>query len=230
MKQITFKHWIIWAAVLFVLGIAADHYFLHILFPLKQDALYGAVTSDQPTPGAYATATHTDTTLQGEAGTVPVVDTGKDTFNASLNACAPEIAAQAIGTPEALMEYLRKSLGVTSEDITVENYHLTLPDNSQRRIHVIAADNTNSKTAQTVKFYKLDAEGLPEEIPLKADDSIEKLLALGKITRNEKKMDLKLKDGSAVSLEMHDNKVYQFQFNNHGKVLSCLYKDCQCGN
>lgn len=230
MKEIKFKHWFMWAVVLFVLGVAADYYFLHILFPKKQDLLNGAVTEQQPSPGAIATATHMDSTLHGEAGIAPVVaDSGKDTFNESLKACAPEIAAQAVATPEALMEYLRKSLGVKSEETTLENYHLDSADGSKRRIHVIGADNTNSKSVKIVKFYKLDAQELPEEIPLKSDDTVEKLLATGKVTKVEKKMDLKLKDDSSVSLEMHDNKVFQFQFNNHGKVLSCLYTDCQCG-
>ncbi|WP_413586832.1 hypothetical protein [Bdellovibrio sp. HCB274] len=230
MNEIKFKHWVIWATVLFALGVAADYYFLHILFPQKQEILHGAVTDQQPSPGAMAAATHMDSTLYGEAGNAAVVaDSGKDTFNESLRACAPEIAAQAVGTPEALIEYLRKSLGIKSETILLENYHLDLPNGSKRRIHVIGEDDTNSKNKKVVKFYKLDAQDLPEEIPLRADDTIEKLLASGKITRVEKKMELKLKDDSSASLEMHDNKIFQFQFNNHGKILSCLYKECQCG-
>ncbi|WP_413580804.1 hypothetical protein [Bdellovibrio sp. HCB288] len=230
MNEIKLKNWLIAAVVLFALGGAADYYFLHILFPLKQDILHGAVTDQQPSPGAMATATHIDSTLHGEAGTAAVVaDSGKDTFNESLRACAPEIAAQAVGTPEALIEYLRKSLGIKSEHVLVENYHLVLPDGAKRRIHVIGDDNTNSKDKKIVKFYKLDAQELPEEIPLSKGDTVEKLLAAGKVTRAEKKMELLLKDDSTASLEMHDNTIFQFQFNNHGKVLSCLYKECQCG-
>lgn len=232
MKEIKFRHWFIWAAVLFILGVAADYYFLHILFhekPVNSGANSAVISA-----GESASAPNTAVT-GSEAGTAtatqtPVAVSGKDTFNDSLKACAPEIAAQAIATPEALIEYLRKSLGVKSEETTLENYHLDQPDGSKRRVHVIGADNTNAKSKKTVKFYKLDEQDLPEEIPLKSDDTVEKLLATGKITRVEKKMDLKLKDGSSVSLEMHDNKVFQFQFNNHGKVLSCLGTDCQCGH
>ncbi|WP_413577860.1 hypothetical protein ACLVWU_05180 [Bdellovibrio sp. HCB290] len=230
MDEIKLKHWLIWAAILIALGFAADYYFLHILFPQKQELLHGAVTDQQPSPGAMAAATHMDSTLYGEAGTAAVVaDSGKDNFNESLRACAPEIAAQAVATPEALMEYLRKSLGVKSETVLLENYHVDLPNGTKRRIHVIGDDNTNSKDKKIVKYYKLDAQDLPEEIPLGPEDTIEKLLSTGKVTRVEKKMELKLKDDSSASLEMHDNKIFQFQFNNHGKVLSCLYKECQCG-
>ncbi len=232
MKEIGFKRWLMWAAILFVLGVAADYYFLHILFHEKQGQLNAAANSAVATAGESASAPNTAVT-GSSAGTAtaqsPVATSDKNTFNESLQACAPEIAAQAVGTPEALIEYLRKSLGVKSEETVLENYHLDQPDGSKRRVHVIGADNTNAKSKKTVKFYKLDAQDLPEEIPLKADDTVEKLLATGKITRVEKKMDLKLKDNSSVSLEMHDNKVFQFQFNNHGKVLSCLGTDCQCG-
>jgi hypothetical protein len=234
MKEISFKRWFTWAAVLFILGVAADYYFLHILFHEKQELLNSGANSAVISAGDAATTTSSAAPVitgssAGTATTPATAPSDKDTFNESLKACAPEIAAQAVATPEALIEYLRKSLGVKTEDTTLENYHLDTADGQKRRVHVIGSDNTNAKSKKTVKFYKLDAQDLPEEIPLKADDTVEKLLAMGKITRVEKKMDLKLKDNSSVALEMHDNKVFQFQFNNHGKILSCLGTDCQCG-
>ena len=152
----------------------------------------------------------------------------KDNFLESLRKCAPEVAAQTIATPEALMEYLKKSVGIKKDEISVENYHLTMKDGTPRRVHIIAADNTNGNEKKEVRYFKLDEEGYPERIATKPTDTVESLLAEGAVTRHEVRSDLELKDGSSVNLEMHDQKVFEFQFNNHGKVLSCRYSACHC--
>lgn len=230
MRSTKLSTWITWALVLFALGVATDYYFLHILFHQKQqEALQ--VAEDEKAAAAEATPATTagDDSFLGEKGNAQVQnDAGKDTFLASLQTCAPEVAAQAIATPEALMEYLQKSVGVAKEEISLENYHLTLPDGSLRRVHLITADNTNAKDKIEIRFFKLDAEGYPERLPLKGDETLESLLALGKVSKHEVKSVLELKDKTTVNLEKHDNVVFEFQYNNHGKILSCRYKECLC--
>lgn len=231
MRSTKLSTWLLWALALFLLGIATDYYFLHILFHQKQqEALQ--VMQDQsaadPTPEPSKT-TGADESFLGEKGDTAVsADSGKDNFLTSLQSCAPEVAAQAVATPEALMEYLQKSVGVAKEEISLENYHLTLPDGSFRRVHLITADNTNAKNRVEMRFFKLDAEGYPERLALKGDETLESLLALGKVTRHEVKSELLLRDKTSVSLEKHDNKVFEFQYNNHGKILSCRFKECLC--
>lgn len=224
MKTIKLKTWITWAAILFGLGVACDYYFLHLLFHQKikeeQEALGAKDVSSAPTPS-----------LPQETESAPdreEVDSAKDNFLASLKSCAPEIAAQAIATPDALMEYLKKSVGFTKEEVSLENFHLTLPNGSQQRVHVVIADNTNSRDKKEIRLFKLDAEGYPERVPLKGHETLESLLNQGRLTRHEAKSQLVLKDGSSVDLETHDQKVFEFQFNNHGKVLSCRFSECFC--
>ncbi|MBO9666517.1 MAG: hypothetical protein J7501_06845 [Bdellovibrio sp.] len=228
MGPIKFKTWLTWALVLFVLGLLADYYFLHMLFHEKQAVLNGtAGMTEVPSPTPLSETADPNST--DNSGTEPDVDTpNRDNFNESLQKCAPEIAAQAVATPEALMEYLKKSVGVKQEQINIENYHLALADGSQRRVQLISADNTNSANKKELRFFKLDAQGYPERLALKGTETVESLLAMGKVQRTERKSELTLKDGSQVTLETHDNKVYEFQFNNHGKILSCRLKECQC--
>lgn len=232
MGPIKFKTWITWAVILFVLGVLADYYFLHILFKEKQDMLNGAVpaaTSSVPTSqdkNAQAVTSATPTAEVTPQGTE--TESNKDNFLESLQKCSPDIAAQAIATPEALIEYLRKTVGVKSEDVSIENYHLTLKDGSQRRVHIRTADNTNTQNKKEIRLFKVDNEGYPEPIPLKGDETLESLLAQGQVNNHELKSTLTLKDGGHANLEMHDNQVYEFQYDDKGKILSCRLKDCQC--
>ncbi|WP_413612468.1 hypothetical protein [Bdellovibrio sp. HCB-110] len=230
MEPIKIRTWIMWALILFGLGLLTDYYFLHLLFHEKNGAQKEAVIETTASPVEGVDPKNPDDSFLGEKGDVnsEASPSSKDNFLESLQKCAPEVAAQAIGTPEALIEYLQKSVGVKTEDISLENYHLTLADGSKRRVHVITSDNTNSPTEKEIRFFKLDAEGYPERLQLKGDETVESLLAQGKVTRHEVKSQLELKDGSSVALEKHDNKVFELQYNNHGKILSCRFKECHC--
>ncbi|MDG0815864.1 hypothetical protein [Bdellovibrio svalbardensis] len=232
MGPIKFKTWITAVVVLFVLGVLADYYFLHLLFKEKQQQLNGSV------PAAAVIRDSNSNTGAYEEQVKPTPTTGdsapesaaenKDTFLDSLKTCAPEIAAQAIATPEALIEYLRKSIGVKSEDISVENFHLLLKDGSKRRIHVVDSDNTNSKNKKELRLFSVDAEGYPEPVPLKGTETLDSLLAMGQVEGHEVKSQLLLKDGGTVTLETHNNNVFEFQYTHQNKILSCRLKDCQC--
>lgn len=230
MGPIKFKTWLTWAIILFFLGLLADYFFLHKLFKEKQDLLNGAVPASAVIKNStVAEATVTETASPGaENSNQTAPPTQEDTFLASLKQCAPEIAAQTVATPEALIEYLRKSVGVKNEDVTIENYHMIWKDGSKRRVHVVASDNTNSKNKKEIRLFRVDNEGYPDPVPLKGNETLESLLAMGQVENKEVKSSLQLKDGGNVDLEMHNNVVYEFQYTHNGKVLSCRLKDCQC--
>lgn len=238
MGSIKFKTWLTAVVVLFVLGVLADYYFLHLLFNEKQQILNGsvpaaAVINDSGSPSNTSEQTDEDTIKANppvrtdDSATNDVIE-NKDNFLQSLKSCAPEIAAQAIATPEALIEYLRKSIGVKSEDVSIENFHLLLKDGSKRRIHVVASDNTNSKNKKEIRLFTVDAEGYPDPVPLKGTETLESLLSMGQIQEHEVKSQLTLKDGGTVTLEKHGNEIFEFQYTHQNKVLSCRLKDCQC--
>lgn len=230
MKSIKLRVWIAWALALFALGVMTDYYFLHILFHRKQQEIE-RISEETDTVSAASpnSGMGSDDSFLGENAAVKELEiAAKDNFTPMLQACAPEVAAQAIGTPEALMEYLQKSVGAAKEEISIENYHLTLADGSKRRIHLVTSDNTNAKDRVEIRFFRLDAEGYPERLTLKGDETLESLLALGQVTNHEVKSRLELKDGTAVNLEKHDNVVFEFQYFNGAKTLSCRYKECVC--
>ena len=232
MDEIKIKTWIMWAVILFAVGVLADYFFWHkVLGQRKFDAqtqgeVIAPATGSAAAPGTPGTPDNSF--IETPAEQPPEGPSAKNNFLESLKKCAPEVAAQTIATPEALMEYLQKSVGAKQQDISVENFHLTLADGSKRRVHVIAADSSNGTEAKEIRYFKLDAEGLPERMATKPGDTLESLLAEGAVTRHEQRSQILLKDGSSVDLEMHDKTVYEFQYNNHGKVLSCRFSACQC--
>lgn len=233
MEPIKLRIWITWGVILFCLGVASDYYFWHLLFQEKAGATQEAPVNPAEADSAatpQASAIPADASFIADTQSTASEPTGeiKDNFLESLRGCAPEVAAQAIATPEALMEYLQKSVGVKTEEVSLENFHLTLPDGSKRRVHVVVSDNTNSTTKKEIRFFKLDAEGYPERLPLKGNETVESLLAQGTQTHHEARSQLLLKDGSSVNLERHDQRVFEFQFSNHGKILSCRFKECLC--
>lgn len=144
-----------------------------------------------------------------------------------LKACSPEIAAQAIATPEALVAYLSKSVGVAREVISIENYHLKMADGSVHRVHILDTGDNEHNTKE-VRYFTLDEEGYPVRDYENEKLGAEKLLSQGTTIRYEAKSTLHLKDSSTLDLEKHDTKVHQIQYRAHGKTLSCFELNCQC--
>lgn len=235
MKVISTRTWLTSALLLLALGLAADYFFLHYLFTiqsadssaeivdLQEPQSTTATTSSRKTPAQEPLSSETKKNSDSSPTQAEI-----NNFRDSLDRCAPEISAQGIGTPEALIEYLTKTVGTKRYDNVIENYHLTLPDGSERRVQVVVDDNTNSTTKKELRFFKLDQEGYPERLNLRKTDTLESLLALGNLKRQEIKSEVQLKDGTSLTFETHNNKVYEFQFNNLGKMLSCRNSSCHC--
>lgn len=231
MKEIKLKTWIIWAVILFSVGLLADYFFWHLILggrnqasEVIENSIPTTIPFSENAPQEEPVSIINDPVVEEKI----VAEAHRDNFLESLQKCAPEIAAQAIATPEALMAYLKKSIGIENEDIIIENYHITLKDGSLRRIHIVAADDSNSPSKKEIKLFKLDEEGYPERIATEPTETLESLLAQGSISRHEVRSVLTLKDNSSVNMELHDEKVFEFQFNNHGKILSCRYTSCYC--
>lgn len=238
MKSTKPKTGIIGALILLGMGVLGGFYLFHGPSKEKSDIRKTESTQSVPLKGAPAKSTDDEANLNEVSGantntsdksaTTKIPELDKDTFLISLKNCSPEISAQTVTNPEALLEYLKKNVGIEKEETSVENFHLRLPDGSTRRIHIIGADNTNSAHNKELRFFKLDAEGYPERIPLKGHETLQSLLSLGTLTKHEVKVLFILKDGTSINAEMHDQNVYEFQYNNHGKVFSCRYKECLC--
>lgn len=237
MKEIKFSTWMLWAAILFTLVLATDYFFLHILFQESKTEVSATETS------VSQSVSQSEATQIGEKGTDESFIEGQETleepqaisedqitdnFFKTLQQCAPEIAAQTIGTPEALLAYLQNSVGIKKRDVALENYHLTLADGAVRRVHVIVDDNTNSKDKREIRFFKLDEEGYPERIPLPEGATLKSLLEMGRLDKHEVRQSLVFVDGSSIDIETHNKKVFEFQYNHDGRIFSCRYSNCHC--
>lgn len=248
MNHISWQRWAATFAILLVLSFLADYFFLHLLFDPSKRALHrngdgSAIAGEATTsegqkaesgsaPSAAGVSANEATT---GAGAPPA---GQDNFLQTLQQCHDEVSSQGITTPEALMNYLDRSIGKESESIEIENYIFTLPDGSERRIHLAQADNTNSKDKRELRFFGVDAEGYPQRIELTPEqksmpleDLKKSLLAQGELREHQVKSSVNLRDGSFLSVETHNKNVYEFQWrgnNPEDHTLSCRNRSCLC--
>lgn len=111
MEKITWQRWVTVCVVLVLLGLAADYYYLHFLFNQKQKNLI------EETAPAESQESQADSASQTEMPTASAPVLGQNNFLDSLKACRPDISAQGVTTPEALLTYLEKSIGVESSEL-----------------------------------------------------------------------------------------------------------------
>lgn len=222
MNDIKLKNWLIGAGIILALSLLADYYFIHILFQEKSERL------EAPAKELTAHSSPAEISVENTATPSQEASSGPENFLPVFQQCLPEIAAQAIATPEALIEYLKKSVGVAEEIKDIENYHIKLADGSERRIHIIGDDNTNSTTKKEIRFFKLDEEGYPERIPLGPEDNLESLLKQGELSYSDNKGRWVLKDQSVLSLETRNARIFEFQYQGLNHTLSCRGMHCRC--
>ena len=94
MGPIKLKTWVVSALFLFVLGVLADYYFLHILFKEKH-GLNGTTNAAGSAAVKQIDPAFNSSLVVAEPSPAP---TGTDNFLESLKKCAPEVAAQAVAT------------------------------------------------------------------------------------------------------------------------------------
>lgn len=223
-----FKTWLFSAVVLFLMVLAADFYVLHLYFPQTNEKNETTISEATQADASGETPTKvTDSSFLAIADKANAQPAPENNFLDMLKACSPEIAAQAIATPEALVAYLSKSVGVAREVISIENYHLKMADGSVHRVHILDTGDNEHNTKE-VRYFTLDEEGYPVRDYENEKLGAEKLLSQGTTIRYEAKSTLHLKDSSTLDLEKHDTKVHQIQYRAHGKTLSCFELNCQC--
>lgn len=221
---------------LFFIGLAVDYFFLHILFQeklklqQKQEELLPpseepSSQRQQPAPSSPAAVTYQDPQ-------VPATSAAQ--FQEKAEKClGPQLGKNP--TPDELIQDLEKTNPVVKNQFQLENTHIQLPDGSQRRMHLIVADDTNHKNARELRYFKVDDEGLPERIALPPEQTynpkpefLESLKKQGTVIFHQTKDTKTLRDGTSMVLTMVNEKVYEFQIFNHGKTFSCRETNCVC--
>jgi hypothetical protein len=224
--------WALIIIVLFIVCLAIDHFFLHILFQEKLKVLKEENRQSKVLPKEAAPAS------QKPQAALPQkpqpIDTAVVHFQENIKAClGVELAKNT--SPESLIQnYLEKN-PVQDAQFQLENTHVRLPDGSTRRLHLIHSDSTNSKHAREFRYFQLDAEGLPVRIPLKKEESfnprpefLESLKKQGSVVFHQVKENKILKDGTNLSVNTVNDKVFEFQVFSKNKTLSCRELDCLC--
>jgi hypothetical protein len=224
-------HWILIILSLFFIGLAVDYFFLHILFQQK--------LKEQQKQEEVLPVEKTKSTSKLE---IPPAAPVKNTSQGMAPAQFQEKVEKCLGsglaknsTPDALIQDLEKKNPVQATRFELENTHIRLPDGSMRRLHLIPAENTNTKKALELRYFSLDEEGLPVRIGLKPEQSfnpkpefLESLKRQGTTTYHETKENKTLKDGTRMSLTMVNDKVYEFQIFSGGRSFSCRELNCLC--
>lgn len=246
MNQISWQRWAATFAILLFLSFLADYFFLHILFDPTERLRFqhgdrNAVTATAEGGGDQAQAQGTSAdapTSTANSAADKTAPGSQDNFLQTLQDCHNEVSSQGITTPEALMDYLDRSIGKNSQNIEIENYIYFLPDGSERRVHLVQADNTNSKDKRELRFFGVDREGYPQKIELTPEqksmpleDLKKSLLAQGELKDHQVKSTVNLRDGSFLNLETHNDKVYEFQWRGNepgDRTLSCRNRACVC--
>lgn len=229
-------HWGFAIVSLFFIGLAVDYFFLHILFQQKirdQQQREEEVVPKTEVPTSRlqpkaAPAKPTEVAYQE-----PKAVSASDFQSKATQCMGPELGKST--TPDDLLRELFKNDPIVSSQFELENTHIQLPDGSERRMHLILADDTQHKGALELRYFKLDAEGLPERIPLSREQTynpkpefLQSLKSQGKTIYHETKDTRTLKDGTSMILTMIDDKVYEFQIFAQGKTFSCREMNCAC--
>jgi hypothetical protein len=231
MKEEKKIRWALIIFVFFLVSLAIDHFFLHIIFEerLKEQKLQSTSEPEKPTSSVVHAA-------RPVASQPPPSETseGLHQFQENIKACLGADLSKNT-TPENLIQNFLEKNPVQNSQFQLENTHVRLPDGSTRRLHVIQAENSNSKGARELRYFQLDAEGLPVRIPLNREETfnprpefLEALKHQGSVIFHQVKENKLLKDGTSLSLNMVNDKVFEFQVFGKDKTLSCRELDCLC--
>jgi len=228
-----------WALViitLFIVGLVIDHFFLHLVFQKKiKEQQQENRSIEKENTQSSATLPHVigETAPKREMAT-PTQELVRQ-FQENVKACLGDHELSQSPNPESLIRHYLEKNPPQSSQFQLENTHVRLPDGSTRRVHLIHSDGGNSKYGTELRYFQLDEEGLPVRIPLKPEETfnpkpefLDSLKKQGHVIFHQVKENKLLKDGTNISLNTVNNKVFEFQIFGKEKTLSCRELDCLC--
>lgn len=149
-------------------------------------------------------------------------------FESSLRSCAPERQAS---TLESLLTSL-ESETPAGKQTQWRNYVLTWGDGSERRVMVTPKENANTRFAWDIKFFSVDAEGLPvpEELPANVEGpgDLARLLSMGEVRGGAEAYQIALNSAESLLIERRDGRITDFQWRRGDKSMLCSVERCTC--
>lgn len=233
LKPSSKPRWLLILPMAFIFGIAVDYYVLHILFPVRNNALAGKLTVNTSASKGISTEDKNTPLMHSQPADSQNTEAGG--FQDILADCAPELAEQKLKSPTDLVNFLINNIGIKNEEVDIENYNFTLADGSERRIHLIPAENSNSKTFRELHYFKLDSEGFPKRIYIPKNQAINpsnsllaEMMENASIHLHQIKKRIVLKDESSLALDIINDQTEAVQFFGKLKSLNCEKLLCQC--
>lgn len=234
--------WTLIILVLFFLGLLVDYLFLHLVFKEKEAAMAGSTVDGTGTNGADTVVQVPPPPPSENPQASPTVSTGTSSpamiekFQKEIVKCfGAESPYAKMSSADELVKQILETHPAQKSQFEVENTHVRLNDGSVRRLHLIQSDASGGKNTRELRYYSLDAEGLPVLIPLPDKDRlnpseafIDSLKKEGTVIYHQVKENRTLKDGSSISLDTINNSIYEFQLFSKEMTFSCREIICQC--
>lgn len=231
------KHRLVPWTVLVLLVLVVWFFFVHGLAksPASQEEQESVPTSPMP----FRRVPHELATEKNEVPTpaspVEAMSPQVADFQKKIHDCFPDLNVEGITNSEQLLRQEVTDNPVQKTQFEMENTHIELPDGSLRRIHLIPSEKANSANILELRYFKLDAEGLPERIPLSDKETynpskefIDSLKSQGRVVFHQTKEHRWLKDGTQIEINRVDHQIFELQISQPDKTLSCRALRCLC--
>ncbi len=152
-------------------------------------------------------------------------ESADSSFAQALKQCAPDFANETSSSnliARIYKDYENKN-EIESQNIELENIHFLI-EGEERRIQILRDVNPSRVEYH---YFKLDAEGIPEHLPLPSA-SMSEWLKNQSATYREERIAIVFKDQSYLQYEVIDNQINDWFWRGPKKSLFCQNKLCVC--
>lgn len=228
--------------VLLLLTLLADYYYLHIVFPLKKAAILAEINQqvnhslkENPPQESenYRENAHKEFPSESIKD-FSIKSEFEKCFLKSANQNSAQMFAQ-VSTANTLAEDLERAWGSGQHEIELENYHLKLPDNSEKRVQLLYALDEQGKKRIELRLFKVESDSIPERIPLKPDETfnptpefISSQLSDGVLKFHQAKIKYVFSNGFKLFIDLQNKTVFELQVIGPVKSLNCREGNCVC--
>lgn len=224
------RRWILSLLIVISAVLITDYLFWHYIFTPKKAALElnleeeveEKLIEESPLPPS-------ELPLQQSAP--PDSSSNRSPLRERIEACE-EFREQNL---DQLVEALGEK-GISQSWVSIENWRILRPDGREQRVMVIPAEGENTKESKEVRFFDVDAEGLPIPLPLDRTKALnptaeflDSLKNPGQIIAHNQSQEVAYVDGTQALIKWSNNRVQELQIRtSQQKSLACQNQSCRC--